>query len=99
MVLLRELVVDERTVTAELCRHDGRAFLPVEMDDLRQLRVDSGEVLDAAEDAGRSGSDAGDRRHVRRLPDRLLGSDRERRERVLGRERVVALEQVVDGAL
>ena len=99
VVFLRELVVDEGAVAAELCGHRIRAFLPVEMDHPRQLRIGSREVLHRAEDASRAGAEAGDGRDVRRLPHRLLGGDRQRRERVLGGERVVALEQVVDCAL
>ena len=83
VVLLRVLVVDERTGLAELCRHRVRAFLPVEVDHLGELRVGARQVADAPEHLGGAGADPRNDRHAGRLRDRLLGGDRERGEGVL----------------
>src|SRR5919204_2946547 len=99
MVLLRELVVDERARPTEPSRDGVGPLLPLEMDHLRQLRVDTREVLCLTKVTRRPGADTRYGGHVARAANRLLGGDGQRRERVLGRQRVVAFEQVVDGAL
>src|SRR5205085_1361903 len=99
VMLLRELVVDERPVTSESCWNSLVAFLPGQVDDLREARIHPGQIVGAAEVAGRAGANRGDRGDVGRLRKRLLRVDGERVEGVRRREGVVALEELVDRAL
>ena len=97
-VILREAVVDERAVGAELAEDVLRALDPVERDHLARVRVDGGDELGRAEDARLAGAGARDRLDAWRLRGRLGGVDRDRREVVLRRDRVVGGEDLVDGA-
>src|SRR2546421_7106873 len=99
MVLLGDLVVDEGARLRKPRGHGVGAFLPIEVDYLRQLRVDGREVARVAEVPRRSAANARYGSHVPSLADDALRRDRQRREGVLGRQRVVAFEQLVDGAL
>ena len=97
VVLLGEVVVDERAVRAERREH---ALEPSSQssENTSPRLGDSGREVGLAEDLRLARPDAADRRHARRCGGGLRRGDRDGRVVVLGRDRVVGREDVVDRA-
>ncbi len=94
-MLVREVLVDERSVGSELAEDLVRALDPVEVDHLRRSRVDGSCELGRPEDERLTRAHVANGDHAGRLRSSIGGVDGDRREVVLGCYRVVADEDLV----
>ncbi len=98
-VILGERLRDERAVAAELSRSLGAAGLPLDVDHLRDVGRHGGDADPVAEGATLAGADAGHDENARNALQSVGGRDRDGREVVLRRQRVVGAEDRIDGSL
>ena len=98
MVVLRECLLHECAVGAELVQRGLRALDPIELDDLARAGPHGGEVLRAAERSRLACANPDHSLGSRHAAKRLLDRDRDRRVVVLRRDGIVRRPELVDGA-
>src|SRR6185503_9526769 len=98
LVIERVLVVNERALLAERTEDLLRALFPRQAEDLRDVRLNGGDEDRFAEDFRLTSACARDRLDTGRLGSGGSGLNRDRREVVLCRDRVVGSEELIDGA-